>query len=146
MLNGDIMTKITPVMHDDIIIWRAQGISWRGISNKIQEEYQVKIDPSSLYRYYKSNLEKSANARLKEIYENENGKGSVEKEFMRGIELLNKALDVGEKILDREDIIMRPHQFQATVSAICAALKTKTELLIGQQKEEEDPIIKALLS
>ncbi|MBW9222114.1 hypothetical protein KKP97_03600 [Methanothermococcus sp. SCGC AD-155-C09] len=140
------MTKITKMMHEDIIMWRAQGISWRAISNKIQEEYQVKVSPSAVFEYYKRNLEKEASARIKEIYENENGKGSVEKELMRGIELLNKSLDVAEKILDREDIIMRPHQFQATVSAICAALKTKTELLMGQQKEEEDPIIKALLS
>ncbi|WP_157198859.1 hypothetical protein [Methanothermococcus okinawensis] len=99
-----------------------------------------------MYEYYKRNLEKEANVRLKEMYEKEKGEGSVETELMRGIELLNKSLDVAEKILDREDLIKHPHQFQATVNAICSALKTKTELLIGQEKEEEDPIVKALMS
>ncbi|AEH06316.1 hypothetical protein Metok_0326 [Methanothermococcus okinawensis IH1] len=141
-----IVAKITPMMHDDIILWRAQGSSWRDISNRIQKEYQVKVSPSSVYEYYKRNLEKEANVRLKEMYEKEKGEGSVETELMRGIELLNKSLDVAEKILDREDLIKHPHQFQATVNAICSALKTKTELLIGQEKEEEDPIVKALMS
>ena len=128
--------KITPEMHDDIIMWRSQGYSWEQISKKLLEEYNVEIQKSSVYRYYKNNLEKNAQARLKELYEEQKGEGAAEKELVKDIEVLNLAIEVGKEILV-ERKFKTAHQYQATVSGVCTAIKTKTDVLIGQENESE---------
>ncbi len=136
--------KITPEMHDDIILWRSQGYSWGQISKKLLEEYGVEISKQGVYEYYKNNLEKNAQARLKDIYEQNKGEGAVENELVKDIEHLNYAIERAREALEQEWIIKKPHQLQAAANTICNCIKTKADILIGQEKEQENPILAAL--
>jgi len=146
ILRDKMGKKITPEMHEDIILWRTQGLSWKQISVKLYEEYGVEISPQAVYDYYKRNLsklEEKTKAKLKGEYEEKTGH-SVEEELIKDIEVLNLAIEVGKKILEKGEVINKPHQYQATVSGIATAIKTKVALLLDF-KEDEDPLLKILL-
>ena len=137
--------KIMPEMHDDIILWRSQGYSWSQVAGKLKVDYSISISTSAVFQYYRNNLEKGAQARLKEIYEQNRGEGAVESELIEDIDHINYAIKRAMEALSREDIILKPHQLQAAANAMYAGIKLKTDLLIGQQKEQEDNPIMALL-
>ncbi|XRO77454.1 hypothetical protein ACO3VM_02700 [Methanocaldococcus sp. 10A] len=133
-------------MHEDIILWRTQGLSWNQIATKLKEEYNIEISPQAVYDYYKRNLsklEERMKGKLKDEYEEKKGH-SVEEELIKDIEVLNLAIEVGRKILQKGEVINHPHQYQATVNGIATAIKTKAALLLDF-KEDEDPLLKLLL-
>jgi len=137
--------KIPPEAHSDIILWRSQGLSWSEICAKLKEEYDISISKSALYEYYQRNLkqlESQTKAKLKEEYEQKKG-CKVEEELIKDIDVLNLAIEVGKEILEKRDF-KNPHQYQATVSGITTAIKTKAALLL-EFKEDEDPLLKLLL-
>jgi rubrerythrin len=126
-------------------MWRSQGYSWGQISKKLLEEYGVEISKQGVYEYYKNNLEKNAQARLKELYDKQKGEeGATEKELVSHIDDLNFAIKRAREALEQDWIITKPHQMQAAISGLCTAIKTKTDVLIGQEKEQENPIIQLL--
>ena len=145
MFNGDTMGKITPMMHDDIIMWRARGHSWRTISAMIAEEYGVEISPSAVYQYYKKNLEEIAksNINVKETYEKKTGK-NTEEELVNDIEVLNLAILVGREILEGRKF-KTAHQYQATVSGVATAIKVKCELICEKENKVENPLLKIFM-
>ncbi|ACX72420.1 hypothetical protein Metvu_0561 [Methanocaldococcus vulcanius M7] len=137
--------KITPEMHDDIILWRSQGYSWNQIAKKIHEEYEVEITAQAVHKYYKKHLEKTAQLRLQEIYEKHKGKGSVEQELLEDIGTLNFAIKKAKSALNSDEVSKNPYKLKAAIEALCCAMKTKYNILGDFRKEEdEDPLLKAL--
>jgi hypothetical protein len=138
--------KITPEMYDDIILWRTQNFSWRQIAQKLAEDYNIDIRPSSVYEYYKRNLSKlegKTKAKLKEKYEDKTG-NKVEDELVEDIEVLNLAIQVGKEILEKRNF-KTPHQYQATVSGIAVAIKTKSELVVEQESKAVNPLLEIFM-
>ena len=132
-------------MHDDIILWRSQGYSWAQIAQKLKEEYGIEITKQSVYEYYKKHLEPKAKARLKELYDKQKGEeGATEKELLKHIEDLDFAVKRAKDALQQDWIIQKPHQLQAAVNAMCAAIKLKADLLMGQEEKQENPLIQLL--